>query len=751
MTYTQAVSLDVAREQALYISAKQYDSNSRFLAVTITEQGVPTTIAAGSTATINARRPDGSTQSFAGTITLDGKVSVPIDSWILEQYGTVYCSISVVDSNSAKITTLSFRLIVERSEGNGYILVYTASAALSAGTYYITLAGTNYQFTTTQTIPIGGKIYFSSTYATGKTTTQAGAGIETLTLTTGSSGTQLTGSDVINFLASFMGSIAELGNKADKVGEFPDLVAGSAEALLAGGEEALKTYAVRGVPTVRRAKINKIIGATVAWNQLIQDGNFPDSTKWTATGTGAVLTVANNVATMHRDSATSATINLALGTSYRPQSVSGHKYLFAATIEAAVGQINLIPTGSTTDGQMGYITLAAKTRIGYLWSCSVDKPIQTTVRGYTGAGVTSTIDYTVENYICIDLTAALGPIIADYLATLESNTPGAGVAKFRELFPEPYYDYCEPTLQSVCVSGHRCGGFNVWDEVWENGTLNITTGAKEPSTVLVRSKNYIPVLPNTAYYIKANAVVCFYDSGYGYISYAEPNNASFTTPSNAAFMLFRCANAYGNTYKGDISVNLSNPLLNGKYVPYGSAAYPIEPVELRGIYKLDSNNNIYADGDEYEADGSVKKKYGILTNQTGSVGDTITLTGAKSNLTDLVSTKGHLADIGTISGTTLTLTTALSGDDIVYELATPTTDSAEPFTAVQRFNNGEISFTDAEVTAGNRDVIVPPCTAVIEYPDTEAIAGKIPPIPTSAGNYTLQLTVGTDTASMSWV
>lgn len=67
------------------------------------------------------------------------------------------------------------------------------SSALSAGTYYYNSGGTNYQFTLTQSVPVGGQLVCKSesrglkSYASGSSTTP----IETVSLTIGSSGTNL--------------------------------------------------------------------------------------------------------------------------------------------------------------------------------------------------------------------------------------------------------------------------------------------------------------------------------------------------------------------------------------------------------------------------------------------------------------------------------------------------------------------------------------------------------------------------------
>ncbi len=144
---------------------------------------------------------------------------------------------------------------------------------------------------------------------------------------------------------------------------------------------------------------------------------------------------------------------------------------------------------------------------------------------------------------------------------------------------------------------------------------------------------------------------------------------------------------------------------DGEFEPYIAHTYQLDSsLELRGVPLLDANNRLYYDGDEYESNGTVTRKYGVLTNQTGAIGDTIILTGAKSNLTEIICSEGRLADIGTISGTTLTLTKAISGASIVYELATPTTETAAPYQNPQIVDDFG---TEQYIDAGDRDVEIP--------------------------------------------
>ena len=113
---TKALSIDVARANVFQaVVAKQNDSNSRFLEVTIMNEGAPIEIAQNSTVTINAAREDGNSKSFLGTVGSDGKVVVPLTNWMLALDGNVRCDITIVDSENRKLTTTSFMIAVEEA------------------------------------------------------------------------------------------------------------------------------------------------------------------------------------------------------------------------------------------------------------------------------------------------------------------------------------------------------------------------------------------------------------------------------------------------------------------------------------------------------------------------------------------------------------------------------------------------------------------------------------------------------------
>ncbi|MGN0558382.1 MAG: leucine-rich repeat domain-containing protein [Acutalibacteraceae bacterium] len=108
------ITVDVAKKNLFQaIVAKQYDDNSRFLKVTLQNEGEKITVENTSTVTINAERADQTSKSFFGTVYSDGTVKVPLANWMLELDDVVRCDITVIDSSSRKLTSTSFSIDVE--------------------------------------------------------------------------------------------------------------------------------------------------------------------------------------------------------------------------------------------------------------------------------------------------------------------------------------------------------------------------------------------------------------------------------------------------------------------------------------------------------------------------------------------------------------------------------------------------------------------------------------------------------------
>ena len=283
---------------------------------------------------------------------------------------------------------------------------------------------------------------------------------------------------------------------------------------------------------------------------------------------------------------------------------------------------------------------------------------------------------------------------------------------------------------------------NVWDEEWEVGEINGTTGANANTGVAIRSKNYIPVINTNEYYFKIGYTACtIYQyssqnvSGYIGAIYGKAN-ATFTLANNCKYIRFATGTGYGTTYKNDICINLHwDGERDGEYEEYKEYVYPLDSdLELRGLPKLDTSNNLVYDGDTYESDGTVTRKYGIVDLGTltweraensgiyrfqssgfsggkplasNAVVANILCVNYKTDSWSNVAGTANDKSIGLLSAGNImavqdnsyndavSFKSAMSGVYLVYELATPTTETADPYTSAQAIDEyGTEAFVD---------------------------------------------------------
>lgn len=116
----KSLSLDVSLQNRIQaVLAKQYDKDSRFLKIRMTNEGEPVTIEQTSIVTINALRADNTSKAFSGEVNEDGTVTVPMTYWMLELDDKVSCDISVTDAQGRKLSTLNFTIEVEHANYAG--------------------------------------------------------------------------------------------------------------------------------------------------------------------------------------------------------------------------------------------------------------------------------------------------------------------------------------------------------------------------------------------------------------------------------------------------------------------------------------------------------------------------------------------------------------------------------------------------------------------------------------------------------
>lgn len=415
-------------------------------------------------------------------------------------------------------------------------------------------------------------------------------------------------------------------------------------------------------------------------------------------------------------------------------------------------------------------------------------------------GTAISINDSAEDNV-IDLTAALGSTIADYVYSLETATAGAGVAWFKKYFPGIYFGYAEPHFEHVQTSAKETIGFNQLDTSLENlaqGSFDSSAAQNNVHTI-----NYSKVLPGATYNYHASVslngvYIRFYDSDENYleaenISKYNMTDFTFTVPSNASYMRVMWYKTSAITpsviASHNICINLHGDR-DGEYEAYHKRTYPLDSsLTLRGIPKLDSANRLYFDGDVYESDGTVTRRYGIvdlgtLTYQYVS-GDyarfSAALSGVKRSagelkIANIICTKytaswingvyNHVADkiiavhhnsdyiwiYDSDYTDAAAFKTAMSGVYLVYELATPTTETAEPFQSPMVVDPlGTEEFIDAGVEEGTRDVAIP-VGHTSEYPaDLRGKVQHLPSLASADGRYVVvqtgnQMTLSPDTS-----
>ncbi len=615
-----------------------------------------------------------------------------------------------------------------------------------------------------------------------------------------------------------------LGEMPDKIkgipktdGYYEQMTVGNAEQLVSNvGIEDSVPYTFRtagGSADIGDRETDKLVGGTIAWNQLIQNGNFADGTDGWIASNSTIVAETGGVKVYN---GTSTWPGISTGTGKSISSVAGHKYMILITgysenTNQAIG-VNMqngindnVGTFTTTKSTVGLIKGATS---------SVTRSVSIFTTGQSAVLHFSSIEI-------FDLTLMFGSTIADYIYSLEQSQAGAGVAWFRKLFPKLYYPYNAGELIHVNASAHKMVGFNQWDEQWESGTIN-TSGQLVADPNYIRSKNYIPVLPNTGYFLKTGTSlhrIFFYDIDKNFISFGYSTSANgklYTTPTNCYYVMFRPESNYGTTYKNDICINLHwDGERDGEYEPYEVHNYALDSdLVLRGIPKLDSANRLYYDGDTYESDGTVTRKYGIvdlgtlnwvygsnvfsalvngmavLMSQTPiinsvcsaypSVGKTYTTLNDKELTTNLAnySSSPYCIIKDSAYSDAATFKAAMSGVYLVYELATPTEEEADPYTNPQICSNwgteeyvvteqsgvampvGHDTFYQADLKAklemlpdspdGDGDYIMRQTNGENAFIPLAQVK-ELPDFPTTDGNYKLRCTVSSGTATLTWV
>ncbi len=591
--------------------------------------------------------------------------------------------------------------------------------------------------------------------------------------------------DAIDEVASEIEDIqTDVDNKADVDGMYEELFAGNLVTDMHTADNS--PYIYRQSPTASSVSQN-IVGGTVAWNQLIPEFN---STNYAISNVTA--SYSNGVCTFTAQ----AQNGLVALNNKRPSIIAGHKYFCGITIKSASNTTGIKVRWASGNKDALLSPTTNWTTYNYVITTTSSADISNF--NISDTKESGFVEVSAKGFMFIDLTQAFGSTIADYIYTLEQAEAGSGIAWLKSygFLTKDYYAYDSGSLQSVNVSARKVVGFNQWDEEWIIGYYR--NGIFVYGTDSICCKNKIRVKPNTTYYLykasSANLFYTFYDANGLFLSlsgydsqgrYQMVSSGAISVPNDAYYMTFNMGSAYGSTYNNDICINISDASKNGQYEPYTKHTYPLDSdLTLRGIPKLDANNNLYYDGDVYNADGSVKRKYGVVdlgslswqyneslglfyASFTGYVKSTYAII-PNIICTPFVAQKRGDVLSNNVNGITLgnvgeydnrilirasniadltAFNQAVNGVYLIYELATPTSDSANPYSDPQLVGSTE-EFVDV------RDVQVPVGGERKYYTDLKAKLeelAKIPDVPSTNGTYTLKATRSATGVVYSWV
>uniref|UniRef100_UPI004057B2C6 hypothetical protein n=1 Tax=Alistipes sp. TaxID=1872444 RepID=UPI004057B2C6 len=341
-------------------------------------------------------------------------------------------------------------------------------------------------------------------------------------------------------------------------GRYPKMSVGFSENLLGDGSTSEEKFSFRPTAGENRnvkndgaARIEKIKGNSVVWNNLVKPySELEKSASYTYELTGTSL---RGICTEEH-----LAQNRGLLIAGRTQkSIPGHKYLVECNIENSKGASIAIRMGNSYPTYTQPAIYTANAESFFLF---YPFGLSTTVN------VGDTFD--MEPSQITDLTKMFGA----------GNEP-ATVEEFYQRLPNgvDLKAYNEREIINLHPSAIKTTGFNQWDEQWELGTFD-TNGNPVSTSEMIRTKNPIRVLPNTAYYIKSNNVDNLVLFGYdkeGNLSESigGKRNTTIVTGANTHYLKFRVSSNYGTTYKNDICINFSwdeYQHMNGMYAPYKS-------------------------------------------------------------------------------------------------------------------------------------------------------------------------------------
>lgn len=772
MALNDTLSIDIARRGTIHIPAKQAD-HGYDIVCTILRNGENIVDASTDTATFRVGKPDNTIYYGDATVNADNTVTIHVDDdgQMLAVPGFVVVDVTLNDGNGAVKSTQNFVLDVQAAPGG---------EAIPSWSVFIELEELVAE--AREAIPAVPAAVEAANAAAENANAAAQHSVrfdrpQTLTYTQ-------------------QEQARENINAAAPDGSYGGMTVGYAEQLTSSIVETDEVpYLFRtagGNAEIGNYEEETIVGGSVAWNQMVQNGDFSDGTNgWAPENpTFASASVTDGIMSITASQNPQYFYSIGLRMS-SVRATTGHKYYLSAKVKSPVSiRFGMRSTPFYTGTMILFATAVENT-----W---VKGEVVFNANGIGGNTRPYFAPYSHEDFsqgdviqysdiMLFDLTQMFGTTIADYVYSLEQANAGSGISwlKSHGFFTEDYYPYTEkPVMKHVSgLVSHDMVGFNAWDEEWEAGAISVSTGENTTSTNTIRSTNYIRVIPNAQYFVTSPVTPVFltYDKDKEFIERIHSAAGTLNIPADAYYIRFYVGGSATpiTTYNHDICIHLHwDGERDGEYEAYRKESYALDStVDLMGVLMLDASNNLYYDGDIYPSSGEGTSRFdivdlGTLDWQASSNANCFYVRLTQAQLYALGNQGGmqctkyvfdgfrgsapYYGDDKTIRAfwrnaqtavaelyvhdsaytTAADFKAAMSGEYLVYEKQTPTSFSAAPYTNPQWVDNWG---TEEYVVTPDADEFVMPVGHSTDYPvDLKAKLEATANNPQTDGIYLLQ-------------
>ena len=194
------------------------------------------------------------------------------------------------------------------------------------------------------------------------------------------------------------------------------------------------------LPSIGGQEFDTLVGGSVAFNQYVKNGNFTDTSEWSA-DSNLSLSATNNTIKVTTNAAgylgrISQNMSEIIPKDHKVLVSLEYYYHYSVSVTSAQfilrSNPNSIITFNTVNNEWRRVSSIVNTRE------SVDHfDFLATSATMSGVEVGDYAEY--RNCMLIDLTQMFGSTIADYIYNLETQTTGAGVSFFKSLFGADYY------------------------------------------------------------------------------------------------------------------------------------------------------------------------------------------------------------------------------------------------------------------------------------------------------------------------